>query len=86
MPMEPRRLSCQDVVALLGDYLESALGDDVLAALERHLRDCPPCVAYLNTYQTTRTLVGEGGRVDMPEEMRRRLREVLLEELTRDAS
>jgi hypothetical protein len=77
-------LTCRDAIALMADYLESALGDELLAALERHLRDCQPCVAYLNTYRRTRTLAGEVGRVEMPPEMKDRLRRILLEQLTRE--
>ena len=80
--MEPR-LTCRDVIALMGDYLETALGDEALAALERHLQDCPACLAYLNTYRKTRDLTGAAGRVAMPDEVRERLRRLLLEQLSR---
>lgn len=76
-----RRLTCRDVIDLLVDYLEATLTDEVCAALEQHLRDCPPCVAYLNTYRKTRDLTGAEGRVEMPEEMRRRLHALLLARL-----
>lgn len=74
-------MTCQDAIAILGDYLEAALGPEVLERLEEHLRDCEPCVAYLRTYRRTRALVGEGGRVEPPEEMTARLRRFLLERL-----
>jgi hypothetical protein len=78
------RLTCKDAIAIMADYLESALGEEVLARLEQHLRDCPPCVAYLNTYRKTRQLAGRAGRVAMPDEMRRSLHRLLLEELGRN--
>jgi putative zinc finger protein len=77
-------LTCKDAIDLMGEYLEAALGPELLAALERHLADCGPCMAYLNTYRKTRQLAGELGRIEMPEEMKRRLRQLLLERLTRD--
>lgn len=80
--MELRRPTCKEAIGILADYLDSALGPELLAALEGHLRDCPPCVAYVNTYKETRALTGEVGRVDMPEEMKRRLRQLLLDQLT----
>ena len=79
--MTQSRLTCKDAIDLLADYLETSLGPDLVAALERHLQDCRPCVAYLNTYKRTRTLAGQVGRVEMPEEMRRRLRQLLLDRL-----
>ena len=71
---------------MLGEYLEHALGSDLIAALERHLADCPPCLAYLNTYRQTRELTRQAGRVEMPEELRVRLRQLLLEHLARRPS
>jgi hypothetical protein len=82
--MSAAGLTCKDAVELMGEYLETALGPELLAALERHLADCGPCVAYLNTYRKTRQLAGEFGRLEMPEEMKRRLRQLLLEQLTRE--
>jgi anti-sigma factor RsiW len=81
--MTARRLTCKDAIAVLADYLESVLDDGMLAALERHLHDCPPCRAYLNTYRKTRELTGRAGRVAMPAEMKRRLHRLLLDQLGR---
>jgi anti-sigma factor RsiW len=81
--MDAPDLTCKDVIALLADYLESALGPELLSALERHLADCRACLAYLNTYRKTRELTGRAGRVEMPDEMKQRLRQLLLDHLTR---
>ena len=74
-------MTCQDAIALLGDYLETALGAETLADLERHLADCAPCVAYLNTFKATGAAVAGTERVEMPAEMRERLRSYLLARL-----
>lgn len=71
-------LTCRDVIGFLLDYLEETLDPDTVAAFERHLHDCAPCRAYLKTYDRSRRLVGEVGRVEMPDEMKDRLRELLL--------
>jgi anti-sigma factor RsiW len=73
-----RPLTCRDVIGLLLDYLEEALDPDTVAAFERHLQDCAPCRAYLKTYDRSRRLVGEVSRVEMPDELKDRLRELLL--------
>lgn len=70
-------LTCQEAIGLLVDYLERALGSELLAALEAHLADCEPCRAYLKTYRKTRDLMARSGPVDMPPELRRRLRDFL---------
>jgi anti-sigma factor RsiW len=74
-------MTCRDAIALFADYLESTLSDDVLAALEAHLHDCPPCQAYLRTYRRTQELASAEARVEMPPEMKARLREFLLERI-----
>ena len=75
---------CKEMIMdFLADYLDGALNPDVLEDLEQHLQDCRPCVAYLNTYKKTRDLTGQAARVEMPEEMKVRLREFLLKQLAK---
>ena len=74
-------MTCRELIALLADYLEASLAPEVVGQLDLHLRDCPPCVAYLNTYRRTRDVAAEANRVEMPDEMKRRLRAFLLERL-----
>ena len=74
-------MTCQDLIAVLADYLDSVLGPDAIAELERHLAACEPCRAYLATYRRTRTLATEVNRTEMPDEMKDRLRRLLLEKL-----
>ena len=74
-------MTCKDVIEIIADFLDRTLGSDAAEKLEAHLRDCAPCRAYLNTYRKTRGLVGEAGRVEMPEELKSRLRAFLLEQL-----
>ena len=79
---ETEGLTCREVVGLLADYLESALGQERMRELEEHLAGCEPCRAYLNTYQRTKALTAGAERVAMPEEMRDRLRQFLLRALS----
>lgn len=71
------KLTCEDVIGLLLEYLETALTPDTLAAFERHLAGCAPCVAYLRTYRKTRDITAAGERVEMPADMKARIREFL---------
>jgi hypothetical protein len=77
-PPDPLALTCRDVIGLLLDYLEATLGPDAAAAFERHLQDCAPCRAYARTYDRSRQLVAEVSQVEMPPEMKARLRGLLL--------
>ncbi len=77
--MDP--LTCREVILeYLAEYVEATLSPERVAELERHLEACPPCVAYLNTYQRTRDLTQDSMRVAMPEEMKARLRQFLQEQ------
>jgi hypothetical protein len=61
-------LTCEQVIRLMADYLESALTPEVIAELEAHLG-------------RTKDLTAQTERVEMPEEMTIRLRRFLLDKL-----
>ena len=75
------RLTCEEAIAMLVDYLESTLDEATVTLLDAHLADCEPCRAYLATYRRTIGVVGESERVEMPLELRRRLTAFLAERL-----
>jgi len=84
-PAEPKqsRITCQAVTSLLVDYLDGELVPEAALSLQRHLRDCPDCVAFLRTYkktvQATRSLRYE----DIPARLRERVRRSLRERIKR---
>ena len=71
---------CREITDLLVDYVTGELDPETVAAFEEHLRLCPDCVAFLNTYkktiQTTRSLRFE----DIPAVMEKRVRRFLREQ------
>src|SRR2546427_13132933 len=75
-------LTCRDVVGLLADFLERTLTEPRIVELEEHLAGCEPCRAYLNTYRRTKELTARTERAEMPEEMRKRLRDFLIRQLS----
>jgi anti-sigma factor RsiW len=76
-------LTCKDAIHLMCDFLDSILGPEAARELEAHLDRCEPCVAYLNTYRKTQELTGAAAREEMPAEMKVRLRNFLLEQLSK---
>ena len=50
-------LTCQQVVELVTDYLEDALGATERARFETHVADCDGCDAYLGQMRTTIALL-----------------------------
>ncbi len=57
-------------MALLVDYLENRLPDATRAALERHLTACSSCVAQVETYRSTVSLLHSLTEEDLPPELR----------------
>ncbi|HEU4371720.1 MAG TPA: zf-HC2 domain-containing protein [Methylomirabilota bacterium] len=76
-------MTCREAIAVLGEYLEATLDSGAGAELETHLAECDECAVYLATYRRTVGVVGDAARVEMPDELRRRLRDFLLRQLDR---
>jgi anti-sigma factor RsiW len=76
-------MTCQEAIGILAEYLDETLMPGALERLEAHLTDCMECRAYFATYRATRALAVGASRVEMPAEMKRRLREFLLDQLDR---
>ena len=51
-------LSCQELVELVTDYLEGALGDSDLRRFERHIAGCGGCTRYLEQLRATIQIAG----------------------------
>jgi anti-sigma factor RsiW len=57
-------MSCKELVELVTAYLEGALPDAQMRALEKHLRECDGCEIYLEQFRQTIGALGglrEGG-------------------------
>jgi len=76
-------MTCREAIDILADYVDGVMPAELAAELERHLAGCEPCRAYLATYRKTRALGAAAARVDMPAEMRARLRRFLVDQLRR---
>jgi anti-sigma factor (TIGR02949 family) len=68
---------CSRLVALLTEYLEGRLSQDLRSDLEHHLEGCPECVAFVRTFRSTVSLVQSLTEQDLPPELRLRLRAFL---------
>ena len=49
-------ICCKECIELLHDYLDGELSPKIKASLEDHFADCPPCIAFVNTYKSTTRL------------------------------
>ncbi|HMC63677.1 MAG TPA: zf-HC2 domain-containing protein [Gemmataceae bacterium] len=67
-------ITCRELVELLIDYVSDELPAERRVYLEQHLEQCPPCVAYLESYQVTIKLTRRLPATPLPEELASRLR------------
>lgn len=71
-------ICCKECLELLSDYLDGELDPQTSASLEEHFQDCPPCIAFLNTFKTSTKLCRETIRqVDIPEVVQIKLKEFI---------
>jgi anti-sigma factor RsiW len=56
--MADEPLTCQELVELVTDYFDGALGPEDRARFDAHVAECPGCDIYLRQLQTTLELIG----------------------------
>ena len=78
-----RMRSCLRVHKLLFDYVQGNLDVAMNQKLSDHLRDCPLCLKYVESYRQTITLTRKciQPAVPMPAELETRLKDFIAREL-----
>ena len=61
-----RRLTCQQMVELVTEYLDGVMEPARRARFEAHLAGCAGCTAYLEQFRTTVALAGRLDADDVP--------------------
>jgi anti-sigma factor RsiW len=56
--MSAQKVTCQELVELVTDYLDGALPAETRAAFEAHLEVCPGCVTYVEQFRETVRVTG----------------------------
>ena len=59
-------ISCQEVVALVTEYLNGAMAPEEVARFEHHLSLCEGCVFYVEQIRMTIEATGRIGEEDLP--------------------
>jgi len=72
-------MTCQRLVELLIDFVSGELPPEKCELVEKHLRMCPPCVAYLHSYQVTIRITRKLPCHPLPAALKERLLEALKE-------
>jgi anti-sigma factor RsiW len=60
-------IRCREMVEVVTDWMEGALGDDERAAIEEHLAICPDCTGYVDQLRTTTALAARLAEPDVAE-------------------
>lgn len=74
---------CREITDLLLDYMTGGLDPETVSAFQDHLRLCPDCVAFLNTYKKTVQLTRSLRYESIPAELERRVRRFLQQRMTK---
>lgn len=73
-------ICCKECLDLLCDYLDGSLPEESAHSLEEHFQDCPPCIAFLNTYKSTTVICRDTlGKIEIPDAVKLKLQEFLNE-------
>ena len=69
--------TCQQIADFILDYITGELHPDTASQFEEHMRICPDCVSFLNTYRKTVQITRSLRYEDIPGEMEKRVRQFL---------
>jgi anti-sigma factor (TIGR02949 family) len=70
-------LSCDDLDAMLPEFLDGSVSEDQASAAAEHLATCEACTAELDELEGVTKLYREHGTMHLPDEARRRIVESL---------
>jgi predicted anti-sigma-YlaC factor YlaD len=79
-------ICCKECLDLLADYLDGELDSNTAQSLEEHFQDCPPCIAFLNTYKSTTKICRDTlGTIEIPDIVKSKLQEFLKENTRKES-
>jgi anti-sigma factor RsiW len=58
------QLTCREILESLSEFIDAELDPALCREIEEHMRDCDPCVAFLNTLKKTVVLYKFSGSDD----------------------
>ncbi|MCX8109569.1 MAG: anti-sigma factor [Verrucomicrobiae bacterium] len=66
-------MKCEQLLALLNDYIDGDIQPTICTELEQHLASCNPCQIVVDTIKKTITLYKAGQPYELPPHFRERL-------------
>jgi anti-sigma factor RsiW len=77
-------MKCKEIFDKLSDYIDKELDDHLCEEIESHVKDCEPCVAFINTLRKTVELfhtTAKDGTSSIPTPVSNNLMDFLKKEL-----
>ena len=81
-----KNVSCKSITDLIWKYVSDRLSPEVKREFEEHLRICPDCVSFLNTYRKTVSLAGSLRASAVPASVRANVRAFLRQKISGSAA
>ena len=72
-------MKCEEMLALLNEYVDGEVDPALCEDLQRHLGDCRPCRVVVDNIRMTITLYREGQPIELPIRFRNRLHRAVRE-------
>jgi anti-sigma factor RsiW len=70
-------MKCEELLAMLNEYVDGTVDPSVCEEFERHMADCNPCQVVVDNIRQTITLYRDGRPYPLPDRFHSRLHEVL---------
>ena len=80
MGEEEFEVDCTETIERLYTYLDGELTDERRLVIKAHLDDCPPCLDAFGFEAELRVVISNRCKDHVPDELRTRIRDALLEE------
>ena len=77
-------MECREILERLSEYVEGELDPQLCLELEEHMKDCHPCLLFVNSFKKTITLYKYACDDPMPKEVHLRLHAFLKKECQSD--
>lgn len=73
------KMGCYDIHRLLFEYAQGTLPAELKSGMDAHLKDCPPCLDYLDTYRDTIKVTRKCCQppAELPPELQKKLKDFI---------
>jgi mycothiol system anti-sigma-R factor len=86
MGSEESDVDCNETIGRLYHYLDGELTDERRTEIRRHLDECSPCLGAYDFESDLRNVISNRCKDHVPDSLRQRVHDAILEEERREAS